>query len=189
MNDPVLRFTPIQRLDWEQFLISIGNSNIVISCKLPYPKWPAFKEAILDILERVERVGIAEKVDRYAVKYVNLIQGEDLSKQLQKIQLKIELGDLTVNQDQLSLQVHRNEEDIVHILSIVTGADGHLQTGEHLYGVIVDIDSIKEVGGVPFAGFADSFKQDLENLRQSNKAKFFGCLTNDTIESLGPVYG
>ncbi|MBA3325695.1 MAG: hypothetical protein H0T41_10705, partial [Rhodobacteraceae bacterium] len=40
-SDPALQFAPVSRLDLGQFLISVGDRNFVISCKLPYPKWPS----------------------------------------------------------------------------------------------------------------------------------------------------
>ena len=35
-NDPNLQFAPLSRLEWGKYFISVGNRNIVISCKLPY---------------------------------------------------------------------------------------------------------------------------------------------------------
>jgi uncharacterized protein (TIGR04255 family) len=47
-QDPNLAFSPVIRLDWGEFTISFGDRNLVIASKLPYPKWPAFKAAILE---------------------------------------------------------------------------------------------------------------------------------------------
>jgi uncharacterized protein (TIGR04255 family) len=186
--DPGLQFAPVLRLEWGQYFISVGDRNIVISCKLPYPKWPNFKEAILDIMGRIAKVGIEGQVERYSVKYVNLILGRTLAEQIAKIRMSIRLGADEVSADQVSLQVHKNEGDILHILSVIIGAEGQLPDGNRVQGAVVDIDSIRAIGAQNFEVFSQSLGQGIEELRQTNKAKFFGCLTEIAIEEMGPTY-
>ncbi len=187
-SDPNLQFAPILRLEWDQYFIAIGERNFVVSCKLPYPKWPNFKKTILDITQRIAKVGIAGTVERYSVKYVNLIQGSTLAEQTSKIRMAITLGPVQVSDDHINLQVHRNDGDIVHILSVISGAEGNLPGGKRVYGAVVDIDSIRNVNAPNFEAFAANLEPGLEELRQANKVMFFGCLTDATIEELGPVY-
>lgn len=52
----------------------------------------------------------------------------------------------------------------------------------------MDVDSIKNVNIPNFQVFVDSLEDELEGLKQSNKAKFFGCLTKETIKEMGPTY-
>lgn len=187
-NDPGLQFAPVLRLDWREYFISVGDRNVVISCKLPYPKWPKFKPTILDVMSRIAKIGLQGDVERYSVKYINLIQAPNFAEQIKKIRMEIRLGDVEVNDDHMSLQVHRKEGDIIHILSVVTGAQVQLADGNHLLGALVDVDSIRGVNNLSFDQFAESLELGLEQLRQSNKAKFFGCLTDATIHEMGPDY-
>lgn len=187
--DPNLQYTPTIRLEWGQFFVAVGDRNIVISCKLPgYPKWPNFKKAILETMKLIETVGIEGRVERYSVKYVNLIQGNTLRDQTNKIKMAIQLGPDEITENQVSLQVHQNEEAILHILSIVIGAEGQIGEGPRIRGAIVDIDSIREVTPIDFSTFVKGFEPDLEELRQSNKVKFFGCLTSAAIKEMEPVH-
>jgi uncharacterized protein (TIGR04255 family) len=187
-SDPSLQFAPILQLEWGQFFISVGDRNVVISCKLPYPKWPSFKAAILDIVTRIAKVGIGGQVERYSVKYVNLIPGNSLAEQISKIQMSIRLGVDEVDADQVSLQVHRREGSILHLLSIIIGAEGQLPDGSRIQGAVVDIDSIKMIEPQDLGTFIEALERDVEELRQANKVKFFGCLTADTINEMGPTY-
>jgi len=188
VDNPDLKFVPIQRLEWGEYFIAFGDSNIVISCKLPYPKWANFKAAILDIMGKIAKVELRGSVERYSVKYVNLIQAPTFAEQVQKIRMEIKLGDVQVNDDHMSLQVHRKEGDIIHILSVVTGAQGQMPNGNVVFGALVDVDSIRAVSVPNFGQFVASFGPSLEELRQANKAKFFGCLTDATIQEMRPIY-
>lgn len=187
-QDPNLAFSPVIRLEWDAFTISVGDRNLVIACKLPYPKWPAFKEAILSIVEKVAQVGVAGPVERYSVKYVNLIQGSTLAAQIAKINMAVRLGDVEANDDHLSVKVHRNEDDILHIMSVVTGAHGKMPDGKSAFGAVVDIDSIRTAHFSDFGAFAEKLEPAVESLRQANKIKFFSCLNEETINEMGPKY-
>lgn len=187
-NDPNLQFAPVLRLDWHQYFISVGDKNVVISCKLPYPKWPNFKAAILDIVSRIVKIDRGGHVQRCSLKYVNLIQAPSFADQVKKIRMDIKLGDVQVENDHMSLQVHRIEDGIVHILSVATGAQGQMPDGRRLIGALVDVDSIRSVGNLPLSQFSAFLESNLESLRQANKVKFFGCLAEATIEEMGPIY-
>ena len=176
-DDANLQFAPIQRIEIEGFSILVGDRNIIVSCKLPYPKWPNFKPVILDVMSRVAKVDLSGFIERYSIKYVNLIQAPTHQAQIKKIAMDIRLGDLEVSSEQIALRVHRREEDhVVHILSIATGANGQIDS-KPVSGVLVDIDSIRKVNVPDIQTFADNLDGGLEDLKQSNKEQFFSCLT------------
>jgi len=187
-QDPDLAFSPIIRLDWGKFTISFGDRNLVIACKLPYPKWPTFKETILRIVEHVAQVGITGSVERYSVKYVNLIQAPTSVAQIAKINMAVRVGDVEARDDHLSVQVHRKEGDIIHIMSVVTDAQGMMPDGKTIFGAVVDIDSIRTAHFSDFGVFAANLEPAIESLRLANKIKFFSCLTEETINEMGPNY-
>jgi uncharacterized protein (TIGR04255 family) len=187
-DNPDLQFAPIQRLEWTDYLIAFGDRNIVISCKLPYPKWQNFKAAILDIVKMISKLDFGGRVERYSLKYVNLIQAATFAQQIEKIRTNITLGDVQVYDDHMSLQVHRKESDIIHILSVVTGAQGQMPNGNLVVGVLVDIDSIRLVDIPDFRTFALGLEPGLQELRDANKVKFFSCLKDATIDEMGPTY-
>lgn len=187
-GDPNLAFTPVTRLDWGHFLISIGDRNLIVGCKLPYPKWHQFKKTILDIVRRVAQAGIAGPIERYSLKYVNLIEAASIVEQLAKINLSVRIGEVELGNDHASVQVHRNEGDILHIMSVVTGAQVRLIDNRELFGTIVDIDSIREAQFGDFNAFAVELESSIETLRYANKVKFFSCLTESAILEMGPKY-
>lgn len=187
-GDPNLRFAPIVRLDFQRHSVSVGDHSFFISCKLPYPKWPAFKEAILEITGQIAASGVHGRVDRYSLKYVNIIEAQSIEDQINKINLSISLGHIDVNNEYFNLQVHRTEGDIIHIMTVVSGAQAKLYDGRLVSGIVVDIDSIRNVNFTDFPSFVSSLAQGVEELRQSNKVRFFDCLTDGAIDEMGPSY-
>lgn len=187
-SDPALQFAPILRMDWDAYFIAVGDRNVIISCKLPYPKWAKFKATILDLTARIGKISAPGTVERYSLKYVNLIQAPSLAEQIAKIKMSITLGEVEVAGDHTSLQVHRHEDGIIHILSVVIGAEGQMPDGRKVNGAVVDVDSIRNVHVTDFATFAANLEPGLEQLRLANKRKFFTCLTQATIDEMGPVY-
>ena len=187
-QDPNLEFAPLIQIEWTEYIIAIGDRNIVISCKLPYPKWPNFKSTILDICNHIAKVGIGGEVERFSLKYVNLIKAPTQAEQIQKIKMAVTLGEIEIIEDHINLQVHRVENNMIHIISVINGATGKFPDGNEVFGVIVDIDSIRNVEAISLEKFARNFEPDLETLRQANKVKFFGCLTQATIDSMEPRY-
>lgn len=186
--NPTLQFAPILQMDVGDYIISVGDRNMIFSCKLPYPKWPNFKAKILDLTAIIGKVGALGNVERYSLKYVNLIQAPSLLEQVAKINMSITLGEIEVKGDQTTLQVHRHENGIIHILSVFIGAEGQMSDGKKVNGAVVDIDSIRIVNMADFAAFAAGLAPGLEELRQANKRKFFACLKQATIDEMGPDY-
>ncbi len=186
--DPALHYAPTQKLEWGEFVIAVGDRNVIISCKLPYPKWPNFKKKILEITDLIGDVGVAGKVERFSVKYVNLIEATTLAAQIAKIDLAIHIGALEVHAEHIDMKVHDVEGDTIHILTVITGANGRMPSGRQASGVVVDIDSIRNIRPTPFDAFARGLEPELETLRQSNKVRFFGCLKQETVDEMEPTY-
>ena len=187
-SDPNFAFAPIIRLDWGKFTISFGDRNLIVGCKMPYPKWPSFKAVILDVVKKVSEVGIEGTVERYSLKYVNIIQAPNISEQINSINMSITVGEVNLTNDHASVQVHRNEENTLHILSVITGAHALLEDKITVFGVVVDIDSIRDVQFPNFGSFAEALDDNIETLRNANKIKFFSCLTAKTLQEMGPEY-
>jgi len=187
-QDPNLVFAPLVRLDLADFGISFGDRNMVIACKLPYPKWPRFREFIDKIVQLVASVGLSGHVERYSLKYVNLIEASDVADQIAKIDMHIRIGEVDVDADHVSLRVQKLENAILHIISVQTGAQARLENGKELNGVLVDVDSILTVDNQDFSTFSKGLASEIENLREENKVKFFSSLTEETIKEMGPEY-
>ena len=72
--DPNLHFAPLTRLRWNNFVISISDRSLLVGCTIPYLGWVAFKPAILQIIHTIHEIGIIKNVNRFSVKYTDIIQ-------------------------------------------------------------------------------------------------------------------
>lgn len=188
-SDPNLVFVPILRLELDGFAISVGARNLVISSKMPYPKWAAFKDFIIGVCERVANSGLPLELERFSLKYVNLLQGGSVAEQVAKIKMQMAVGDLDYKDGLFSLQLQVTEGDYLHIVSVMTGAVATLPDGTTLAGTILDVDSVCQTQGVHISDFVRTSNDRLEQLKQANKGKFFSSLKDEAIEEMGPAYG
>ena len=183
--DPHLRFAPISRLIWKQFHINIGDNNVSIACQSPkYPGWLAFKEAINEILNILIEIHIVESVQRYSIKYINLIPSESLEEQVSFINFNVTLANHRLTNEAFQLRLEVNEGQLVNVISIMSSAEIVLPDDSVRKGVIVDIDTIAILNDVSLETLVGRF----DDTRKVNKIKFFDCLTQKTIESLEPIY-
>lgn len=188
MQDPNLMYLPVVSLKWDNYQIAIGERVLVVSSRLPYRGWADFKPTILKVVGMVNTLGIAANVERFAVKYVNVIEASDASSQISSVNLKIQVAGSPVVDDHINLRVHREWEHGVHILTFASNAQVSLMTGQQKQGIIVDVDSIQNFGNMTFADFSMDLEQKLDSLRAKNKELFFSCITEETLQRLGPVY-
>lgn len=186
-QDANLQNAPLLRIEWGNYFISVGDRNVIVSCKMPYPKWAKFKATILDVLSRIAKLNPEGSVERFSLKYVNLIPATDFANQIGKVRMDVTIGDLHISEQHISLQVHEKAADTVHIYTIVTGAQARTHVGGETSGILVDIDSIRNLSSPSLRDLATNIEENLEVLRQENKSKFFSCLTESTIQEMGPL--
>jgi uncharacterized protein (TIGR04255 family) len=189
-TDPNLKFAPVVRLNWDNFIILISDRSISIACKLPYPGWDNFKKAILEILTLLKDLSIIETVQRFSLKYVDIIPSTNVEEQVSLVKLNITLGAYTLEKDNFHLRLSIPKDGLIHIVQIVSSAlvTIHEKT-ENIEGLVLDIDTIKDIPTEDFASFINNLTDDkLDSLHLSNKEMFFDCLRDKTLIDLGAIY-
>jgi hypothetical protein len=62
--DPNVRYTPLVRIHWDNFMILCSNQSAGLACKLPYPGWTTgFKPAIIKLADLIGDAGIVDVVE------------------------------------------------------------------------------------------------------------------------------
>jgi uncharacterized protein (TIGR04255 family) len=161
---------------------------VAVACKLPYPGWTSFRPAIEEVLKATAESKRASGVQRYSLKYVDLLKtSNDLPASLQ-VRWSLQLGNVTLSEENIILRVEIPRDGFLHAVSIASRANAQLESGESLSGAILDVDTIQQDASA-VGSFLDNAPTQLDAIHQSNKEMFFGCLSDAGLKALEPVYG
>jgi uncharacterized protein (TIGR04255 family) len=185
--DPNLRFAPLSRLDWQQFYINVGDRSVSVGFKYPYPGWNGFKPAIVEIMNILKDADILKSVERYSLKYVDLLPANDLREQVSFVNFDVTLAGHKLEKEAFQIRLEIPRGDFTHAVQVVSSATATLPTGSK-QGLIVDVDTISNQQAISFNELLRGFPDKLEAIHQANKEMFFDCLKPQTITALEPEY-
>jgi uncharacterized protein (TIGR04255 family) len=186
--DSNLRFAPLSRLDWEQFYINVGERSVSVGFKYPYPGWSSFKPAIITVMDVLKGAGVVKSVERYALKYIDLLPSNDLREQVAFVNFDVTLAGHKLENEAFQIRLEIPRDSFIHAVQVVSSATAILPNGESRQGLVVDVDTIVNQQGVTFDELLSGFSDKLEAIHQANKEVFFDCLQTQTITALEPEY-
>lgn len=186
--DPNLQFAPMVRIHWNNFLILISDRSVALACKMPYQGWLVFKQAIIDIMNELKQADMIKTIQRYSLKYVDLIQSDKIDEQVSFINFDVKLGNHRLEKDNFQLRMEISRDNHIAAINIVSSATITTIEGETKSGVIVDIDVINNLGDFTQDRFMQTLAENLEHTHSINKELFFDCLKPETISMLEPIY-
>lgn len=187
-TDPNLRYAPVSRLNWDKFYISVSDRSVMVSCKHPYAGWSAFKSAIVEVLTLINDIKVIDSVERYSMKYVDIIESDDLATQVNMINMKVSLAEHMLTQEAVQLRMEIPDGDFIKVIQVATGAVVKLPQSNERNGVVIDVDIIAPLENLSFSELLSDIESRLDVIHQMNKFNFFGCLKTETIEMLEPSY-
>lgn len=187
---PGLLDAPLVRVHLDSYFVLCGRASVAVACKLPYPGWSVFKPKICSIFRTVLRLPVARSIQRYSVKYVNLIENENLNNQFGFLDWNLSVGEhnLRSGSVQLRCEVH-GPDDIVTNLQISTGGVAQIpNVSGSKYGAVVDADTVKLYHTSNINKFKEELEDRLEAVHLENKKWVFESLRQSTIDAMGPIY-
>lgn len=187
-SDPNFQYAPISRLDWGNFFVNFSDKSISIACKLPYPGWINFKEGIGKVLALVAKSEVFQSVNRYAIKYINLIPSNELYQQISLLNLDLTIANHKLEKEVFHVRMEVPESNYINVIQAVSSAKVKTLDGNLKYGVIIDIDTIRNLSDCSIESFMSELSIKLDEIHLINKSKFFSCLKPDTIQDLGAMY-
>ncbi len=186
--DPNLLFAPLARLVWRDYFILVGDSSVAVACKLPYPGWNKFRAAIEEVMRHVRECDLVHTLQRYSLKYVDLIEGGNGASQASKFSWSIRLGNTQVVDQNTVLRVELEQYGHMNSVSFASHANARLWNGTERVGALLDVDS-SNLGDPPSVSrFFNELPALLDAIHDSNKKTFFECLTPQGLTELEPVY-
>lgn len=184
-SDPALTYLPNFRIKIDGYIIFIGDNVFGISNTQPYSGWDKFKNKIMELTNSIKDANVIRNIERFSLKYVNLIESDQSVDKLLPTNVKLTLNGKSITDSQLNLKLEKqNNNNITQILHILSDAEV-LTNNQKKQGLLVNIDNIYKG---PHKSFWDKRSSDLETIHDENKKSFFSLLSKSTIEKLEPIY-
>ena len=186
--DPNLKYAPLSRIEWRKFIIGVSDFSVSVSCKYPYPGWSEFKPAALNIMKILVESNIVKEVERYSMKYIDLIPEKDIQQIVGMFNLEMSVAGHKLEKEQFHLRIDIPKDGFMHTVQVISFAQAVLNDGTKKEGAIIDIDTAVALESSSIQSLADGLSEKLEYLHLANKAMFFSCLKSHAIDSLEPSY-
>lgn len=186
--DPNLKFAPLVRIQRDDYIFLIGDQSVAIACKIPYPGWNKFRDKIKEVVNILGESKVIGHIQRYSLKYVDLIPFSEIKQQVSSVNLHITLGDYKLEKEVFHFKIEIPQNEFIHVVQILSSAFVTLQDNTTKQGLVVNIDSIRNIKDIPLDDFIREIDGNLNIIHQKNKEMFFKCLTSDTLSFLEPTY-
>jgi uncharacterized protein (TIGR04255 family) len=187
--DPNLKYLPLLRARIDNFNLLIGDSAILIGIRLPYAGWENFKPIIIRTVNAILKSNVIVRIERYSMKYADMIEGEGNDQNLKRVNLNLSIGDHKIASEQTMVRVELRRSEFIDIIQIVSEAKINIENVGTKSGLLIDVDSIVEYHTDKLTLFMEELPDRLDRLHTENKYMFFQSLTEETIAFLEPIYG
>jgi uncharacterized protein (TIGR04255 family) len=187
--NPALQSQPLMRMHWNNnFLVLIGDVNLGLGCKMPYPGWQSFKSHILEIALLLNESQFIDQIERYSLKYVGVVDGHNLREQIARIKISLQLGNYNLKAEPFTVRIEMQRDSFLYIVHLAAPATTSLTDGSQRTGLLIDIDGLREHKTANLSEFIGELPDRVEALHTLNKELFFGLLTDETLTYLEPIY-
>ena len=123
------------------------------------------------------------------MKYIGVVDGKDVSEQIGRINIHLQLGDLyDLKSEPFSINIEIPRDSLRHLVQLAATATVSLIGGGQRVGLLISIDSSAEHTTTDVAKFVSELSDRSEEIHTLNKEIFFELLTPETLAYLGPSY-
>ncbi len=175
--DPGLKYQPYYKFRRNNIVLQIGPNVLSVSAVREYPGWGSLKREFHDAFTILTDAEIVKEYSRFALRYINQIDGDATSNMLWKIQI----GDHDVTKLPFNITAVINDgivESTLRYHNDLTDTEGKPLS-------VIDIDSVLRG---PLSDFPENINEYLETVHLSEKKIFFSALKTEYLESLNPEY-
>ncbi|AGX88040.1 TIGR04255 family protein [Candidatus Symbiobacter mobilis] len=187
-SDPNLQYVPLVRIRFQNYSFLVGDRSVAVACNLPYKGWNDFKATIIKLIGVLKKSGLVDKVLRYSTKYVDLIHSNDPTDQVDLANLSLRIGSHNLTKESYQVRMEISVEGFINIIQIISGTRVIIPGKPEQEGVVIDIDTIKDIGGISVEQLEQDLDSALEHIHRVSKETFFDCLTEQTLMRLEPEY-
>ena len=184
-QNPELRYQASRRLIGQRLIISLGDRVAGISCPKPYIGWSEFQPVILQLVDLLKNAELIKQVERFSLKYSNMLPGVNQKEQFAHTQFTATLGKTNLAEQLTQVRTEFEEGGFINIVELAANAVAKPISGATMTGLLLSIDTICNNP----SDFWNNAKTLLEDAHKVEKAIFFRALTKETIDALKPVWG
>ena len=181
---PELQYAAVFKLQGENEAVLLGDRVASFNATRPYPGWSKFRGRAMQVASALKESGHIANLDRYSLKYVNVIDSSTAAHPTAPFNLRVEAKSCELSPSGFRLRFEtkiRGFTNIVEYASNVASTVGK----EKLHGTMMTLDTIVEPADT---GFWAELEQRLNATHDVLEGIFFELLTSETISAMGPSY-
>jgi len=163
----------------------VGDRAAGVAAFPPYQGWEQFRPRIENFLKIVAESDLVGTLERFSLKFVNILAVPEAKSQLGLINADLVLGGLPVSEYGFGLRTEFNDPSCVRIIEIKTNINAKLPNGDVRSGLMLSIDCVQLT---PNGKITELDLTGVEGLHQQLKQVFFGLITAATLNTLGPEF-
>lgn len=185
-SDPNLMYQPLIKIELEDgFSLLVGDQVLAIVSPMPYVGGYKFKDKALQVIRVLLDLSVVESVQRVSIKYTDFLDANSLQELDTYLNLDFKLGNThTPEINGYDLNFHITKQNLLHLIRLVALT----RLGNNQEGMILDIDTIKQINSIDIQDFKELLFQTLDEIHTKSKAKFFSLLTKKALDKLEAVY-
>lgn len=188
-SDPTLQYLPLVKIRIDGYSLLIGDRSVSIACDLPYKGWDSFKAIIIRTISVLKDSDIINGIDRYSMKYVDLIEAKDVADQVKLANFSLKIGRHHLTKEPYQVRMDIKVDGFTSIIQIISGVKVMKPKQKALEGFVIDIDTIKLTKGMSLKKMEENIEESLDCIHLICKKTFFECLTEEALTQLEAVYG
>ncbi len=183
-NDPNLRYAAVQRFTGNKATVNVGPRSFTVVIPRPYMGWEEFKPMILTCLGHLHKTGFIKKVERYSLRYINIIDaGPSPKEQFSKIRFHGSLGGFNLSEAASQILTDIPLKGLLNKVTITANTNAEIHTtNEIISGLSLDIDSIQLN---PSEDFWENAGDYIEIAHEAETDIFFRTATKETLAEYG----
>jgi uncharacterized protein (TIGR04255 family) len=165
--------------------LAFGDRVISFSSQ-SYPGWSVFKQESSMLARALLDTGLLASVERFSFRYLNVFSEVEIGRRLSMLNLRLEVAGSAPSETGLQLRFEQQSGDFRTIVNVWPDAAAKLRVDStSRRGLLLDVDTVYSG---PLPTFFEDCPSLLEEAHVTLKSTFFSMLTNETLESLGPIY-
>jgi uncharacterized protein (TIGR04255 family) len=186
-QNPMLQYAHTHALMGDRMRLMIGHRAVAVSFDKPYLGWARVQPQIIKCIGAVIDTKMIGKPERFAIKYVNLLQYGATPFDIRQTTLELKLGSFPISGQGTLVHTEIALNDCVSLVDIQTGVSRVGPLGQPLadQGILLSVDTIRNAGTEDVSG---ALPDILETLHHTEKEIFFGLLAPETLQKLEPIY-